>query len=68
MTGALLLGVSFIRKNICDPGAQNQSYVAGYICIIGYISQKCIAWVKIIDFSMFHEDILYISYLKYIKS
>ncbi len=46
----------------------------------GYIynnSQKYIAWVKIIHFYlmskiwfkiMFHEDILYISYRKYIKT
>ncbi len=49
----------------------------GFICSN---SQKYIVWVKIIDFSfmpkiimilikiMFHEDISYISYCKYIKT
>ncbi len=32
---------------VCDPGPQNQSYVAGVYCSN---SQNYIAWVKIIDF------------------
>ncbi len=38
----------FEHQIICDPGAQNQSEVAGYICSY---SQKYIVWVKIIHFN-----------------
>ncbi len=39
---------------ICDPGPQNQSYVAGVYCSN---SLQYIAWVKMIDFSFMPEII-----------